>query len=246
MKTLYRGLMASLMILLLTSVSVSASRIQVNENISYDYQNNTFSIVQSAGAGETELSVSLLKGEWNVDNISSAQSSDFYYVGQQTGEQYSEFGEIGIKYDNNKIEPGVYTLVTSGDGVDVEATKIVIGNAINADGSFSEHVHSGLESSSSVEFGTVASTLRMYGEGEYAYVCIGNFNYTTTGKMGFMFQRQTSDGKVQKAYTELGSLKTPLNNIASMSEGTKIQVGLQMNFVPEDVEFVAIPYVSAQ
>ena len=247
MKTFLKGMISSLVFLLLTSLSVSASGMQIDENISFNYQNNTFEIKESANGGEGELTVALVKGEWSTGNLDSLQADDFYYIGQKSGESYGDFGELGIKYDSNTIEPGVYTLVTGGDNVGVKATKLVIGNAINQDGSFSDHVHSGLESSSSVEFGTVDATLRVYKEdNKYAYVCVGSFTYTSVGKMGFMFQRQTGDGQVEKAYTELGALKNPLKNIASMTEGAKIQVGLQMNFVPEDVEFVAIPYVSAQ
>ena len=246
MKTFIKVLISSVTFLLLTSLSVSATGRQIDENISYNYQNNTFSIIDSYRDSESELSLVLLKGQWSVDDLDSLEADDFYYIGQKSSGSYGDFEDMGMKYDNNIIEPGVYTLVTGGEDRSLKTRKIVIGNATDKDGTTSSNVHSGLESAPGIEFGTVENTIRVYNEGTYAYVCIGSFTYTSTGKMGFMFQRQTSGGTVEKAYTELGKLNNPLKNIASMTEGANIKVGLQMNFVPEDVEFVAIPYVSAQ
>ena len=246
MKALYRISLASVIFLFMTTVCVSASRIRINENISYDYKDNTFCITDSADVDGEELTVALIKGDYTNSDLTSVPGSEFYYIGQKSGSSYDDFGKVGVKYDDKTIEPGVYTLVTGGDGVELTKTKVVIGNVVNEDGSYSSHLHSGLKDVENIEFGTVDNTFRMYGESDYAYICVGSFNYTSVGKMGFVFQRTTPDGIVQKSYTELANLKTPLGNIASVSEGTQIQVGLQMNFVPLDVEFVAIPYVSAQ
>ncbi len=243
MKTLYRGLILSVIFVLMTALGANADGIQINENISYNYQDNTFVVQQFAGSNDQELTVVLLKGEWSAEDLMSVTDEDFYYVGQKTASSYTEFGSLGIKYDGNKIEPGVYTLIISGDNASTKATKLVIGSAVNKDGSMSEHVHSGL-SSQKVEFGNVNATFRVYSEDDYAYVCVSSFDYTSDGEMGFLFQRQNTDGEIQKAYKPISTMNTPLENIASISEGTKIQVGLQMNFVPKDVEFVAVPYIA--
>ena len=243
MKALFKGMMVCAAMLLAVT---SASAAQENENISFDYQNNTFNITESTTVPESELTVMLIKGDRRSDDLSAVAASDFYYVGQKTGTKYDAFGVLGIKFDDNsEVEPGVYTLVTGGDEVDVTKTKVVIGNVMSGSGELSSNVHSGLKEKK-IEFGKVDATFRVYGEDDYAYVCVGTFNYSQASEMGFIFQRKVGDGKVEKAYKELTDMNNSLAGIASISENAEVQIAIQMNNIPENTEFVAIPYVSAQ
>ncbi len=242
MKALFKGMIVCAAMLLAVT---SASAAQENENISFDYQNNTFNITESTTVPESELTVMLIKGDRRSDDLSEVNTSDFYYIGQKTGTKYDAFGVLGIKFDDNsEVEPGVYTLVTGGDGVSVKKTKVVIGNVIKGSGELSSNVHSGLMDKN-IEFGEIESTFRVYGEDDYAYVCVGNFNYSGLGNMGFVFQKK-ENGEVKKTYKELKDMNNSLEGIASISEGSRVQIALQMNNIPENTEFVAIPYVSAQ
>lgn len=252
MKFLYKGILVASLAVCMTSATVLADEAgnvtSVQENISFNYDTNMFNIDAGSTQAEQQLTVMLVKGDLTSGSVSLSQidASQVYYVGQKTGTDYEIFKDLGVKYDEGKFEPGVYTLITSGETAAVKKTKLVIGNALNKDVAAGDHLPKAL--AEGYKFGSVSETVRYYPEGDagkYIYVFYADFpSMTNLEEAGFVFQNISNQGKIMHLYKSLGGFGTDfLENINSIS--ANIQIGVQVNDVPSDTveNIVAIPYV---
>ncbi len=259
MKFLYKGILIASLAVCMTSATAGATDTEdvasKQENISFDYQTNMFDIDAGSTQAEQELTVMLVKGDYSETAVSLSQIdvADVYYVGQKNGTDYDIFNDLGVKYDEGEFEPGVYTLITSGESAAVTKTKLVIGNALNKDVTAGDYLPSGWNAAD-YEFGKISQTVRYYPEGEdgsYIYVCFADFPYINSLEdAGFVFQNisDTATKKLNKPLSDF-NLNDTLAGINSIS--ANIQIGVQINNIPvvasgtvEAVEnIVAIPYV---
>ncbi len=226
---------------------------KLEENISFNYGDNTFSVSmpeENRLSQETELTVMLVKGDYTNGSLAGISSDDVCYIGQAGGFKYSDiFDNLGVKYTHGNFEPGVYTLVTSGDGVATARTKIFLGNALDAEGFVSEYMHKTF-SDKRVSCGTMERTFRVYEEDnteQYIYVGIGNFEAeetVATKNLGFAIQMQ-DNGEFKRGYRTLEDLGVKaLKNIPYI-EGV-LNIGIQINGLANGTDIVAIPYVIAE
>ncbi|MBQ7975311.1 MAG: hypothetical protein IJ300_06450 [Clostridia bacterium] len=221
-----------------------------NENISFNYENNTFTVTQEDTAAETELTVMLVKGDYYSDGTSLADvpASDVYYIGQASGKSYSElFENMGVKYDNGSFAPGVYTMITSGYGMEATRTKLFVGNAVNSEGANTNNLPKDIRENEGITYGTVTQTIRIdedEADSKYIFVSVGQLSFdglASTDKLGFIVQKQTGT-EVKKSYKSLKNLNfSGFDNITAF-KGT-LSLGIQLNDIPTGTDVVAIPYV---
>ncbi len=256
MKFLYKGILVASLAVCITSATVLANEAEnvppVQENISFNYQTNVFDIDAGSTQAEQELTVMLVKGDFSEQDVSLSEIAveDVYYVGQKNGTDYDVFNELGVKYDSAKFEPGVYTLITSGETVQVTKTKLVIGNALGKDG-LGDYLPADLKTGN-YEFGSISSTERYYPDGvgeKYIYVCYADFPaMTNLDEAGFVFQNISKQGKIMHLYKPLKGFKLNDALAGINSSNTPIQIGVQVNDIPAEGDnavdnIVAIPYV---
>lgn len=217
------------------------------DNISFDYGNNTFSVTETTTiADKTELTIMLVKGDYVNSSLDNVQAADICYVGQAGGCSYVElFGDKGVRYTNGDFEPGVYTLITSGQGVTPKKTKIFLGNAVDADLEVSKYMHTYF-GDKNVEFGTTNQSIKVYeNSNNYIYVGVGEFNINNTvtpDKLGFVVQKKENGGALKKGYQSLKELGVEaLENVGSVYG--VFNVGIQINGIVNTTDVVAIPYV---
>ena len=260
MKSIIKGVIAATVMILFAAgagaegASSLPPHEKVEENISFNYGENTFSVSipgEINKSQETELTVMLVKGDYTKRSLMDIPSDDICYVGQAEGLKYSDlFDNLGVRYTDGIFKPGVYTLITSGYNMGAASrTKIFLGSAVDSEGFASQYMHSAFRNKK-VNYGTMERTFRVYEDGneeQYIYVGIGNFEVeetVATSNLGFVVQLE-DNGEFKRGYRTLADLGvTALENIPYI-EGV-LNVGIQINGLANGTEIVAIPYVIAQ
>ena len=217
------------------AILIDSNITQTEENISFDYKDNRFTITKDpADFPEGQLTVLLLKGDY-VSQTPVLSDDSVYYIGQKEGSSYaSVFQNMGVKMG---LTPGEYTLIASGtDGIKIR-NKVVIGSTV------ANYLPPGL---AGCIYGNVEQSIRVYDNtnaSKYVYVCVAKMNVSgNLSDLGFVVQRKNGN-IIQKANvtSDMINFNSSLKNIAGID--TSIQIGFQINDIASEYEVVAIPYM---